>query len=158
MSLLGIENSYEFENRLDTTSTITECSWSSDPDDLANHSYLRLLQIRADGGSVLVMNADKTRGLSSETSSYIQFMWQEQGALIVEIQGDYSYWGLSIASNRWPIFHECGMQTPTGGVGNFVQEIPESWSPEKVKNVLSKIFRAFLVVLAPVGDVREATF
>ena len=135
-----------------------DCSWTSDPAELADYSFARLLDIREQGGSVFIMNAPKTRGLSGEASSYIQFMWHDEGDLVVEIQGDYSYFGLSIASNRWPILQESGMQTPVAGAGNFVQVLPASWSHEQFRGRLRQVFRAFIVVLAPVGDIVEVSF
>ncbi len=158
MSILGISVEYEQEEGGETPSTVSDYSWYSDPIDLANHAYSRLLQIRESGGDVLVMNAKKTRGLSGDASSYLQFMWGADGDLVVEIQGDYSYCGLSIASNRWPILQEVGMQTPVAGAGNFVQVIPSSWTPEQFKNRLTQVFRAFVVVLAPVGEISEISF
>ena len=158
LSVLGIESEEEPPIEVMRSQLSGECSWTSDPAELADYSIARLLGIREQGGSVFIMNAPKTRGLSGEASSYIQFMWHDEGDLVVEIQGDYSYFGLSIASNRWPILQEAGMQTPVAGAGNFVQVIPASYSHEQFSSRLAEVFRAFIVVLAPVGDIVEASF
>jgi hypothetical protein len=158
LSVLGIESEEEPPSEVMNSQLSGECSWTSDPSELADYSFARLLGIREQGGSVFIMNAPKTRGLSGEASSYVQFMWHDEGDLVVEIQGDYSYFGLSIASNRWPILQEAGMQTPVAGAGNFVQVIPASYSHEQFRSRLAQVFRAFIVVLAPVGDIVEASF
>jgi hypothetical protein len=56
-----------------------------------------------------MMTAKETKGLAKKTSSYVQFMWNYDGSLIVEVQGDYSYWGLSVQWDRWPPFESLGM-------------------------------------------------
>jgi|GEM_PF-6601231 len=133
-------------------------SWSSAPGELASATITNLYRIRTSGGKVLVMTAKKTRGLARKTSSYVQFMWNDDGSLIVEVQGDYSYWGLSVPSDRWPYLESRGLTIPTGGVGNFGLTVPAGVPHEQRLEILARVFDAFAVVLQPQGKVVESHF
>lgn len=133
-------------------------SWSSAPGELASAALTNLYRIHTSGGKALVMTAKKTKGLAKKTSSYVQFMWNDDGSLIVEVQGDYSYWGLSVPSDRWPHLESRGLTIPTGGVGNFGLTVPAGVPHEQRLAVLAGVFEAFLVVLQPQGKVVESHF
>lgn len=133
-------------------------SWSSAASELASAALTNLYRIQTSGGKALVMTAKKTKGLAKKTSSYVQFMWNDDGSLIVEVQGDYSYWGLSVPSDRWPYLESRGLTIPTGGVGNFGLTVPAGVPHEQRLVVLARVFEAFLVVLQPQGKVMESHF
>lgn len=133
-------------------------SWSSTPGELASAALTNLYRIHTSGGKALVMTAKKTKGLAKKTSSYVQFMWNDDGSLIVEVQGDYSYWGLSVPSDRWPLLESRGLAIPTGGVGNFGLVVPAVTSHEQRLVVLTGVFEAFQAVLQPQGKVVESHF
>jgi len=133
-------------------------SWSSGAGELASAALTNLYRIRTGGGRALVMSAKKTKGLAKKTSSYVQFMWNDDSSLIVEIQGDYSYWGLSVPSESWPYLESRGLTVPTGGVGNFGLVVPANSSHENRLSVLKGAFEAFQVVLQPQGRVAESHF
>ena len=133
-------------------------SWSSAASELASAALTNLYRIQTSGGKALVMTAKKTKGLAKKTSSYVQFMWNDDGSLIVEVQGDYSYWGLSVPSDRWPYLESRGLTIPTGGVGNFGLTVPAGVPHEQRLVVLARVFEGFLVVLQPQGKVVESHF
>lgn len=133
-------------------------SWSSAPDELASAALTNLYRINTSGGKALVMSAKKTKGLAKKTSSYVQFMWNDDDSLLVEVQGDYSYWGLSVPSDRWPYLESRGLTIPTGGVGNFGLRIQAGARHEQRLEVLAGVFEAFQVVLQPQGKVVESHF
>lgn len=132
--------------------------WNSSASQLANETVENLYRLRSAGGKALVMNAKKTRGLSKKTSSYVQFMWNDDGSLIVEVQGDYSYWGLSVPSSKWGIMQASGLSVPTEGSGNFALLVPSDASMSEHATVLTRVFAAFLEVLQPDGKVIESYF
>jgi len=133
------------------------CTWGDEPLELASEALSNLYRLAGSGGRALVMGAKKTKGLGRKVSSYIQFMWSADG-LLTEIQGDYSYWGLSIPSRYWPQFETCGLTIPTRGVGNFSRQIGADASHEERLKALTDVFGAFLAVLNPSGKVDFSHF
>jgi hypothetical protein len=133
-------------------------NWSSSPTQLANETLENLYRLRTEGGVALVMNAKKTRGLLKKTSTYVQFMWNEDGSLIVEIQGDYSYWNTSVPSEQWPTLQAAGLITPSADSGNFGLVIPPSASMQEQAKTLTGVFQAFVSVLQPDGKIVESSF
>ena len=133
-------------------------SWSSSPTQLANETLDNLYRLRKGGGVALVMNAKKARGLSKKASSYVQFMWNEDGSLVVEIQGDYSYWGLSVPADRWPTFQAAGLEPPSGNSGNFSLLVPPIASMQEQAKILVGVFEVFQSVLQPDGKIVESNF
>lgn len=128
-------------------------SWSSEPPVLASDALMNLYRLANAGGSAMVMTTKKTKGLAKRTSSYVQFMWNDDRSLIVEIQGDYSYWGVSVLSSSWPLLERCGLSIPTGGVGNFGRIVPASSSHEDRLQALTDVFGAFVTVIQPTGKI-----
>lgn len=134
------------------------CTWGNSPIEIASQTLTNLYRVRNSGGAVLILGTKKAKGLMKKTSSYIQFLWDDDGQLIVEIQGDYSYVGLSVQSHMWPILEGCGMSIPTGGIGNFTQAIPSSATHEQMLNRLTQIFGVFAAVIVPTGKILDSTF
>jgi hypothetical protein len=133
------------------------CTWDDEPTELASDALSNLYRLAGSGGRALVMGAKKTKGLGRKVSSYVQFMWSADG-LLIEIQGDYSFWGLSIPSRHWPQFESCGLTIPTRGVGNFSRRIVADASHEERLKALTDVFGAFLAVLNPSGKVDSSHF
>ena len=134
------------------------CTWGNSPIEIASQTLTNLYRVRNSGGAVLILGTKKAKGLMKKTSSYIQFLWDDDEQLIVEIQGDYSYAGLSIQSHMWPILEGCGMSIPTGGIGNFTQAIPSSATHEQRLNRLTQVFGVFAAVIVPTGKISDSTF
>lgn len=134
-----------------------DCTWSDEPRELASEALTNLYRLAGAGGKALVMTAKKARGLGRKVSSYVQFMWSDEG-LLVEIQGDYSYWGLSVPSRYWAQFESCGMSIPTGGVGNFRRQIGPGADHGERLQALTDVFGAFLAVLDPSGRIEVTHF
>jgi hypothetical protein len=103
------------------------------------------------------MNTKKTKGLAKKTSAYVQFMWSSDNDLTIEVQGDYSYWGLSVPSSAWPRFERCGLSIPTEGVGNFGLTIAGSATHDDRLGVLRDVLGAFFEVLRPTGKIHPLT-
>jgi hypothetical protein len=133
-------------------------NWSSSSTQLANETLENLYRLRAGGGTASVMNAKKTRGLSKKTSSYVQFMWNEDGSLIVEVQGDYSYWNISLSADQLTVFQSVGLTVPSADSGNFSLVVPASANMQEQARILTGVFQAFLSVLQPDGKIVESNF
>jgi hypothetical protein len=129
------------------------CSWEDDPQVLASEALMNLYRLLNAGGSALVMKTKKTKGLGKKTESYVQFMWNPDRGFVVEVQGDYSYWGLSIPSSAWPQLERCGLSIPTGGIGNFGRQVSGTASHDERLQVLTDVFGAFIAVLQPTGKI-----
>jgi hypothetical protein len=129
------------------------CTWEDDPHALASESLMNLYRLLNAGGSALVMKTKKTKGLAKKTSSYVQFMWGSDRDFVIEVQGDYSYWGLSVPSSSWPQLERCGLSIPTGGVGNFGRAVSGSATHEQRLQALTDVFGAFAAVLQPTGKI-----
>ncbi|MFM9225744.1 MAG: hypothetical protein ACKOQ1_03815 [Actinomycetota bacterium] len=133
-------------------------TWSSPASAIAASAVTDLLSIRASGGKALVMNASSANGLTRETSSYVQFMWKRNGSLIVEIQADYSYWGLSVPSSSWPELKSAGMEMPDSSSANFHQLIPKKTPHGELVARLTIVFDVFQSVLQPTGSIETSRF
>ena len=114
---------------------------------------MNLYRLLNAGGSALVMKTKKTKGLAKKTSSYVQFMWGPDRDFVIEVQGDYSYWGLSVPSSSWPQLERCGLSIPTGGIGNFGRAVGGSATHEERLQALTDVFGAFVAVLQPTGKI-----
>lgn len=133
-------------------------TWESSPSSLAAFAVDHLLRIRSAKGKAMVMSASSTRGLMRETSSYVQFMWKRNGSLIVEIQADYSYWGLSVPASAWPELLKAGMALPNSQSANFHQLLPKNTSPGELSSSLAGVFKAFQSVIKPSGLIETSQF
>lgn len=133
-------------------------TWGDSPFDIAQEAVQNLYRLRSAGKTAFVMSAKKASGLSKTVSSYVQFMWLEDGALVVELQADYSYWGLSIPSSAWANLEAAGLARPNGKELNFHLLIPAGVDPSERLNVLAGVFDAFQTVMRPAKKIQQSSF
>ena len=133
-------------------------TWGDSPFDIAQEAVQNLYRLRSAGKTAFVMSAKKASGLSKTVSSYVQFMWLEDGALVVELQADYSYWGLSIPSSAWANLEAAGLARPNGKDLNFHLLIPAGVDPSERLNVLAGVFDAFQTVMRPAKKIQQSSF
>ena len=133
-------------------------NWDASPAVLAAETVSNLYRVRASDGSAMVMSARKAKGLGKKTSSYVQFMWNNDDSLIVELQADYSYWGLSIPSSAWPLLDGAGLLRPDGTSANFHLLIPADATHGDRLHCIERVFAAFINVLQPSGKVELSSF
>jgi hypothetical protein len=132
--------------------------WSSSPAQLAQDASSNLERLLATGGKALVMSTKKTKGLAKKTASYVQFMWNSDGSLIVEIQADYSYWRVSVPSSHYPLIKQSGLSIPTVQTENFSLLVPPGATRETRIATLEKVFTVFATVIQPTGKILESHF
>lgn len=137
---------------------VNSMTWDNSPSDLAQEAVMNLYRLRSAGKTAFVMSAKKVSGLSKTVSSYVQFMWLEDDALVVEIQADYSYWGLSIPSSAWSNLEGAGLARPNGKDLNFHLLIPAGVDPSERLNVLAGVFDAFQTVMRPAKKIQQSNF
>ena len=133
-------------------------TWGDSPFDIAQEAAQNLYRLRSAGKTAFVMSAKKASGLSKTVSSYVQFMWLEDDALVVELQADYSYWGLSIPSSAWANLEAAGLARPNGKDLNFHLSIPAGVDPSERLNVLEGVFDAFQTVMRPAKKIQQSSF
>ena len=133
-------------------------TWGDSPFDIAQEAVQNLYRLRSAGKTAFVMSAKKASGLSKTVSSYVQFMWLEDDALVVELQADYSYWGLSIPSSAWANLEAAGLARPNGKELNFHLSIPAGVDPSERLNVLAGVFDAFQTVMRPAKKIQQSSF
>ena len=133
-------------------------TWGDSPFDIAQEAVQNLYRLRSAGKTAFVMSAKKASGLSKTVSSYVQFMWLEDDALVVELQADYSYWGLSIPSSAWANLEAAGLARPNGKELNFHLLIPAGVDPSERLNVLAGVFDAFQTVMRPAKKIQQSSF
>jgi hypothetical protein len=132
--------------------------WSSSPAQLAQDASSNLERLLTTGGKALVMSTKKTKGLAKKTASYVQFMWNEDGSLIVEIQADYSYWRVGVPESHFAYIRENGLSIPSSQSENFALLIPSGVTPEHRTATLEKVFQVFVNVIQPTGKILESHF
>ena len=133
-------------------------TWGDSPFDIAQEAVQNLYRLRSAGKTAFVMSAKKASGLSKTVSSYVQFMWLEDGALVVELQADYSYWGLSIPSSAWANLEAAGLARPNGKDLNFHLSIPAGADHSERLDVLVGVFDAFQTVMRPAKKIQQSSF
>ncbi len=133
-------------------------TWGDSPSGIAQEAVQNLYRLRSAGKTAFVMSAKKASGLSKTVSSYVQFMWLEDDALVVELQADYSYWGLSIPSSAWANLEAAGLARPNGKDLNFHLSIPAGVDPSERLNVLEGVFDAFQTVMRPTKKIQQSSF
>ena len=136
---------------------VNSMTWDNSPSDLAQEAVMNLYRLRSAGKTAFVMSAKKASGLSKTVSSYVQFMWLEDDALVVEVQADYSYWGLSIPSSAWANLEAAGLARPNGKELNFHLLIPAEVDPSERLNVLAGVFHAFQTVMRPLKKIQQSS-
>jgi len=133
-------------------------TWDDSPSGIAQEAVQNLYRLRSAGKTAFVMSAKKASGLSKTVSSYVQFMWLEDDALVVELQADYSYWGLSIPSSAWANLEAAGLARPNGKDLNFHLSIPGEVDPSERLNILAGVFDAFQTVMRPTKKIQQSSF
>ena len=136
---------------------VNSMTWDDSPSDLAQEAVMNLYRLRSAGKTAFVMSAKKANGLDKTVSSYVQFMWLEDDALVVEVQADYSYWGLSIPSSAWPNLEAVGLARPNGKELNFHLAVPGDATHSERLNVLLGVFDAFKTVMRPVKKIQQSS-
>ena len=133
-------------------------TWGDSAFDIAHEAVQNLYRLRSAGKTAFVMSAKKASGLSKTVSSYVQFMWLEDDALVVELQADYSYWGLSIPSSAWANLEAAGLARPNGKDLNFHLSIPAGVDHSERLDVLVDVFDAFQAVMRPSKKIQQSSF
>lgn len=126
------------------------CSWDSASHILTAEVLANLRLLQSKGGIVLSVHGS-IFGLLKETMSYVQFMWLEDGSLVVEVAGDYSHDGLALPPTVKTLFENCGLTLVPEGMGNFGLVIDGTLYEEDRKKILDGIFAAFNAGLRPSG-------
>lgn len=132
--------------------------WTSSTAQVANETLEMLHRLRLGGGTALVMNAKKTRGLGKKLTSYVQFMWNDDGSLVAEVQGDYSYWGLEVPTDKARMLQDCGLAAPSTDSPNFSMLVPAGADLQEQQSILISVFEAFQEVLQPDGKIHSTHF
>jgi len=136
---------------------VNSMTWNDSPNDLAQEAVTNLYRLRSAGKTAFVMSAKKASGLDKTVSSYVQFMWLDDDVLLVEIQADYSYWGLSIPSSAWPNLEAVGLARPNGKNLNFHLSIPGDVTHSDRMNVMVGVFDAFKTVMLPTKKIQQSS-
>ena len=128
-------------------------TWHSDSSKIAIDAVERLRDLQQAGKSVLILSAKTADGLKSTVSTYLQFKIVNKKKLLVEVQGDYSYWGVSVPSGDWHNFATLGFSTPSSINGNFSITYTDFRDDEPLKVWLSQAIRQMQQVVKPCGDI-----
>ena len=128
-------------------------TWHSDSSKIAIDAVERLRDLQQAGKSVLILSAKTADGLKSTVSTYLQFKIVNKKKLLVEVQGDYSYWGVSVPSGDWHNFATLGFSTPSSINGNFSITYTDFRDDEPLKVWLSQAIRQMQQVIKPCGDI-----
>lgn len=128
-------------------------SWESDPSRVASNIVGRLRLAQSAGQNVLIASAERATGLRTNVSTYLQFKVLSKKKLLTEVQGDYSYWGVSIQSREWTKFTTLGFASPTSSNGNFSMVYQDFRDDQKLLNWLTHTVASMQVVLAPEGEI-----
>ena len=144
---------------LDESGTSTESSilnWETQAIDIAMQVVDVLATEFTESGEGVILAAETTAGAVEPASTYLQIFWdfENSGDLLVEIQGDYSYWGLAVPSSLWPQLLEVGMHRPNAENPNFHCRIPASTSPRDTADWIIRLFETFVEIFRPVGIVQ----
>ena len=133
-------------------------TWKTSALDIAMTALDLLSQVvDPDKGGGVVLGAESTTGAVKSASSYIQIHWDLNGDLLVEIQGDYSYWGLAVPSSLWPQLLEVGVHRPSAENPNFHCRIPASSTPSEMAVWIIQIIETFIEIFCPVGMIQMST-
>jgi hypothetical protein len=132
-------------------------TWKESATILAEETLANLYRLLTARKKALVMKTKKATGLAKKVESYVQFMWTDDD-LIVEIQADYSHWGVSVPSQAWPQFEREKLSLPGQKSANFQRLVPISLPHDQKLVALSGIFSVFQNVLEPTGKILESYF
>ena len=128
-------------------------TWQSDPSKIATDAVTRLRNLQQISKSVMIFSAETAGGLQSIVSTYLQFKVINKKKVLVEVQGDYSYWGVSVPSGEWHNFATLGFSTPSSINGNFSITYKDLRDDEPLKVWLSQVIQLMQHVIKPRGDI-----
>lgn len=140
------------DNRLPVTE-VGPVTWESRSARIASEIIGRLRSAQSAGQSVLVVSAERASGLQSAVSTYLQFKIQNKKKLLTEVQGDYSYWGVSVQSRDWTKFTVLGFASPSSSNGNFSIVYQDFRDDRKLHDWLTHTVSAMQGVLVPEGEI-----
>lgn len=133
-------------------------TWQSDSSRIAADIVGRLKAAQSAGQSVVIASAARATGLREAVSTYLQFKILNKKKLLTEVQGDYSYWGVSIQSRDWTKFTVLGFSSPSSSNGNFSIVYQDFRDERKLLDWLTHTVSAMQEVLAPEGEISYKDF
>lgn len=133
-------------------------SWESESTRIASDIVGRLRSAQSAGQDVLIASAERATGLRTTVSTYLQFKILNKKKLLAEVQGDYSYWGVSIQSRDWTRFTVLGFDSPSSSNGNFSMVYQDFRDDRKLLDWLSHTVGVIQEVLAPEGEISYKGF
>jgi len=130
-----------------------EISWTSAPRKLGEEIFNHLRSLQQSGRKVLILNAEFASGLRVPVSTYFQFKILNRKTLLAEIQGDYSYWGVTVPSGEWYKFNNVGFASPSAANGNFSMNFKDFRDDESLRIWLVKAVEPLQTVIRPEGAI-----
>ena len=127
-------------------------SWTDEPNRIAESICDQLRGLARANKSVLIVSSELAEGLRVEVSTYLQFKIMSSKKLLTEIQGDYSYWGVSVPSGDWHRFQSLGFTAPSSANGNFSTVFDQFGDEEALREWLSDVVNLMQKVLQPTGE------
>ncbi len=128
-------------------------TWESESVRIASNIVERLRSAQSEGQSVLIASAEHATGLRENVSTYLQFKILNKKKLLVEVQGDYSYWGVSVQSRDWTKFTVLGFASPSSSNGNFSIVYQDFRDDRKIQEWLAHAVSSMQEVLEPKGEI-----
>lgn len=130
-----------------------EISWTSPSSKLGEEFLNHLHSLQQSGRKVLILNAEFASGLRVPVSTYFQFRILNRKTLLAEIQGDYSYWGVTVPSGEWHKFNTVGFSSPTAANGNFSMNFKDFRDDGALRAWLVKAVEPMQSVIRPEGAI-----
>jgi len=151
---IGDENT--ILNGAETSTESGILNWETPAIDIAMLVVDWLATEFTESGEGVILAAETTAGAVEPASTYLQIFWdfENSGDLLVEIQGDYSYWGLAVPSSLWPQLLEVGLHRPNAENPNFHCRIPASTSPRETADWIVRLFETVVEIFCPVGMIQ----
>lgn len=135
-----------------------QLTWQSESSRIAADIVGRLRAAQSAGQSVVIASAERATGLREAVSTYLQFKILNKKKLLTEVQGDYSYWGVSVQSRDWTKFTVLGFSSPSSSNGNFSIVYQDFRDDRKLLDWLTHTVSAMQEVLAPEGEISYKGF
>jgi hypothetical protein len=133
-------------------------TWQSMSSRVASDIVGKLRAAQSGGQNVVIASAERATGLRETVSTYLQFKILNKKKLLTEVQGDYSYWGVSIQSRDWAKFTVLGFSSPSSSNGNFSLVVQDFRDDQKLLDWLTHTVSAMQEVLAPEGEISYKSF
>ena len=155
---LDIGDGLSILNESDSSTESLNPDWETPAIDIAMQVVDWLANELTQSGQGVILAAETTAGAVKPASTYLQIFWdfEDSGDLVVEIQGDYSYWGLAVPSSLWPQLLEVGINRPDAANPNFHCRIPASTSSQDMTDQIVQIFNTFIETFRPVGAIQPS--